>query len=134
MNGRGERPAWATLAVFGLVVMAAWTLVIKYLTPWLWAVSEHAAGHEGAAAPVMWDFWWVAHLCLAWLLWQRHPLAWTAGIGIAVVEILIVAAKFAFYLAAPDLTFWRLLWVTNKIYVLGFFVVFLVVLLRKGQP
>lgn len=121
-----------TASVFGLVGMAVWTLVIKFLAPLLWAVAERAAG-RAAVAPVMWDFWWVAHLALAWLLWRRHRLAWVFGVVVAVVESAIVAAKFYAYLQAPDLSFWRLLWFTNKVYVLGFFLVFLPLLLRRGM-
>lgn len=119
-------------SVLGLVVMAVWTLVIKFLAPLLWAVAERAAG-RAATAPVMWDFWWVAHLALALLLWRRHRLAWVFGVGVAAIEIAIVAAKFYVYLQAPDLSFWRLLWFTNKVYVLGFFLVFLPLLLRPGM-
>lgn len=32
-----------TASVFGLTVMAVWTLVIKFLAPLLWAVAERAA-------------------------------------------------------------------------------------------
>ena len=124
------RPGWVTASVFGLVVMATWTLSIKYVAPILWAAAERSAGHP-VAAPIMWDFWWVAHLALAWLLWTGHRFARVAGYAVAVVEILIVARKFALFLRAPDWTFWKLLWFTNKVYVLGFFVVFLAALLRR---
>jgi len=127
------RPVWVTVSVLGLVVMATWTIVIKYLAPCLWAISERAAGRPDAGAPVMWDFWWAAHLMLAWLLWRAHPLARPAGLLIAFVEIAIVAVKLALYSRRPDLSFWKLLWLTNKIYVLGFFSVFLVVLWRRGR-
>ena len=127
------RTPWVTGSVLGLVVMATWTVVIKYLAPLLWAVSERAAGRPEAGAPVMYDFWWMAHLLLAWLLWRGHPMARPAGLVIAPLEIVIVAVKLALYLRQPEQTFWRLLWFTNKIYVLGFFLVFFVVVLRKGR-
>jgi len=126
---RATRPGWVTASVFGLVVMATWTLVIKYLAPLLYAATERSAGRV-VAAPILWDFWWVAHLALAWLLWNGHRLARAAGSAIAAVEIAIVVVKFVIFLRAPEWTFWRLLWFTNKIYVLGFFIVFLVALLR----
>ena len=123
------------LAVFGLVVMVTWTLVIKYLAPILHVVSERAAGRNPGQAPVMWDFWWVAHLALAWLLWHRHAWARAAGVAIAAAEIAVVTVKFVAYLRRPDLSFWRLLWFTNKVYVLAYFVVLLTVFLRrKGWP
>ena len=124
------RPAWVTASVFGLVVMATWTLVIKYLAPLLDHVARNLPGASDPA-PIMWDFWWVAHLALAWLLWTGHRLARPAGYAIAIVEIVIVVAKFAIFLRAPEWTFWKLLWFTNKVYVLGFFVVFLAALLRR---
>jgi hypothetical protein len=125
-----------TLLVLGLVVMVTWTLVIKYLAPILYAFAETHAGRPPASgAPIMWDFWWVAHLLLAWLMWRRHPRAWAAGVAIAVVEIGIVTVKFVDYLLHPDLSFWRLLWFTNKVYVLLYFIVLLFVLLvRKPWP
>jgi hypothetical protein len=127
------RPAWVTASVLGLVVMATWTLVIKYLAPWLWAVSERAAGRADATAPLMWDFWWVAHLLLAWLLWRGEALARVAGLVIAPLEIGIVAVKLALFARQPDASFWKLLWLTNKLYVLVFFGAFLVLLWRRGR-
>jgi hypothetical protein len=129
------RDGWLTFAVLGLVVMATWSLVIKFLAPVLYVLSERAAGRAPEAVPVMWDFWWVAHLALASLLWRRHPRARVAGIVIAVAEIAIVTIKFIIYLRRPDLSFWRLLWFTNKVYVLAFFTVLLIVLVRRrGWP
>ena len=124
-------PRRVTCAVFGLVVMVTWTLVIKYLAPILYVVSERAAGRSPAGVPIMWDFWWVAHLLLAWLLWRRHRLAWAFGVAVSGLEIVIVTLKFVLFLRAPELSFWRLLWFTNKVYVLAFFVVLLVVLPRR---
>ena len=124
---------WLTFAVFGLVVMATWTLVIKFLAPVLYSFAERAAGRDLERTPVMWDFWWAAHLGLAWLLWRRHPLARAAGVGVAAIEIVIVAVKLALYLTHPDLSFWRLLWFTNKLYVLAFFVFLLAFLLGRRR-
>lgn len=129
-----SRPLFVTASVLGLVVMATWSLVIKYLAPVLWAVAESEAGRDVAAVPVMWDFWWVAHLWLAWLLWRGHRLVFAAGLVIAVVEIVIVVVKFFFFLQAPEWTFWKLLWFTNKMYVLAFFVVFLIGMFRGSRP
>jgi len=120
-------------AVLGLVVMVTWTLVIKFLAPLLYLVSQRAAGSAPTGAPVMWDFWWVAHLALAWRLWRRHPRAWTFGVVVSALEIVIVTVKLVAYLLAPDLSFWRLLWFTNKVYVLAFFLVLLVLLMRRRE-
>jgi hypothetical protein len=131
VSGRGGT-GWITFSVFGLVVMATWTLVIKFLAPVLYFAAEIAGGRPPDGIPIMWDFWWVAHLALAWSLWRRHVWAWGAGVMIAAVEIVIVVSKFAIYLQTPDWSFWRLLWFTNKAYVLAFFVLLLVLLLRPA--
>jgi hypothetical protein len=133
MTARRAGDGRMTLAVFGLVVMVTWTLVIKYLAPALYFVAERSAGRPLERVPYMWDFWWVAHLALAWLLWRRHPLARNAGLVVAAVEIAIVAFKLALWFAHPDLSFWRLLWFTNKLYVLAYFLFLLVFLLRSGR-
>lgn len=119
------------LCVLGLVVMAAWTVIVKLLAPVLFYVAERHAGRPIAGPPVMWDFWWVAHLGLAWLLWHRFRLALLAGRGIAAAEVLIALGKLGLYLREPDLSFWGLLWLTNRLYVLGFFV-FLIVYLSRS--
>ena len=129
------RDGAATAFVFGLVVMATWTLVVKYLAPVLHVVAERAAGRSPESVPVMWDFWWAAHLLLARLIWTRHPLARVAALSVTLLEIAIVAVKFVLYVRHPDLSFWRLLWFTNKVYVLAVFTALLIHLLRRpGWP
>jgi hypothetical protein len=85
-----------------------------------------------ARAPVMWDFWWVAHLALAWLLWKGHHRARAAALAVSISEILIVTVKLSSFVSRPDLSFWRLLWLSNKIYILVFFLC-LLALLMKGR-
>jgi len=126
----GERGV--DLCVLGLVVMATWTVVVKFLAPVLFYAAERQAGRPLAGPPVMWDFWWVAHLGLAWLLWNRLPLALLAGRGLAAAEVLIGLGKLAFYLREPDLSFWGLLWLTNKLYVVSFFLFLIIYLSRSG--
>jgi len=126
------RPAAVTAAVAGLVVMIAWTLAVKYLVPWCWALAERLAGNPAAPAPVMWDLWPLAHAAVALALWRAARWGWGLALAVALAEIAVVAGKFALFLRAPDWTFWRLLWFTNKVYVLGFFVVLAAWLLGSG--
>ncbi len=101
-----------------LFVLAAWTLLIKYLFPVAWSVAYG----EPPLAHVMWDFWWVAHLWLGWALLRRPPylevLAWL----VSITEIVIVVTKFALFLPDPQWTIWRTNWFVNKVFVLAAFV------------
>ncbi|GMU64680.1 MAG: hypothetical protein AMXMBFR36_09540 [Acidobacteriota bacterium] len=128
-----ERPGWLVATVLALVVMIAWTLVIKYLSPLVWFWSERLAGRDPGAAPVMWDFWPVAHAVLAAALWRRVAWARAFGLAVAAVEVMVVVAKLALYLRAPALDYWHLLWLTNKVYVLAVFSCLLYVLAGPGR-
>lgn len=133
MNGSPAFERTRSLAIAGLAVMIVWTLVVKYLVPVLWFVAERAAGRPPEAVPVMWDLWPLAHAALAWALWRRTAWAWRFGVAVSALEVAVVATKFALFLDAPTWTFWRLLWFTNKVYVLAFFVLLLAALLRGGR-
>ncbi len=126
LGNRVERTASGTnAAILGLVVMMTWTVVIKYLVPLVWAASERASG-RAVAAPILWDFWPLAHLALVILLARGHRWAWGYGLAVGLVETTIVVSKLTAFALAPQREFMKLLWFTNKLYVLAFFVVFLV--------
>ena len=47
-----------------LFILAAWTLVIKYVFP-----AAYALGYgEPIGTYIFWDFWWVIHIWLGWAL------------------------------------------------------------------
>lgn len=138
------RPRWIVATVFALVVMITWTLVAKYLAPLLFdlALALHGEGGDAggggrsaalAGAGVMWDFWPLTHVALAVGLWRRHRLVWIYGVTLALAESAVVLTKFFFFLRAPEWTFWKLLWFTNKVYVLLFFLCLLYVLFGPGR-
>ena len=97
-----------------LIILAGWTVTIKYLFPVAFALSEGAP----VGTHILWDFWWIIHLWLAWSLlhWQRytHLLA----VGVSVAEIVIIAVKFVLFLASPTWTIWMTNWFINKLFVL----------------
>jgi hypothetical protein len=101
-----------------LCILAAWTIVIKYLFPIAYAIAEG----RPAVTYVFLDFWPVAHLALAWSLlhWQRWTFAFALVVSIA--EIAIIVTKFAIFLSAPEWTIWRTNWFINKLFVLACFV------------
>jgi hypothetical protein len=112
-----------------LFILAAWTVVIKYLLPIGFAL------HEGVPLDryIMWDLWWIVHIALGWSLlhWRRHTYAF--ALTVSVVEIVIIVTKFWIFLSAPDWTLWRSNWFINKVFVLACFVMMLVYLLRYAE-
>ena len=112
-----------------LIVLAAWTVTIKFLFP----VGYAAAYGLPLASHIYWDFWWVVHLWLAWALLRWRSYTWLAAIAVSVVEIAIVVTKFALFLAAPDWTIWTTNWFVNKLFVLLCFGVMLPYLVLRRR-
>ena len=81
----------------------------------------------------MWDFWPLTHLALALMLWRGARFAFAAAMTLALAEIAVVSAKFARFLAAPEWSFWKLLWFSNKVYVLLYFVGLVAVLALRRR-
>jgi hypothetical protein len=104
-----------------LFILAAWTVVIKYLFPMGYALSEG----NPIGTYVYLDFWPVVHVWVGWSLlnWNRYTFA-LAGV-VSVAEIVIVASKFVLFLAQPEWTIWRTNWFINKMFVLACFILLL---------
>jgi hypothetical protein len=97
-----------------LIVLAVWTVTIKFVFPIGYALAYGLP----PGSHIYWDFWWVIHLWLAWALLRWKPYAWLLAIGVSSSEILIVVAKLALFLAAPEWTIWTTNWFINKLFVL----------------
>lgn len=111
-----------------LFILAAWTLVIKYVFPVTYAIYYGLP----VGSYVYLDLWPVVHVWLGWSLlhWRQSTFAFAAGISIA--EIVIVVSKFVMFLAEPEWTIWRTNWFVNKVFVLGCFVMLLTWLLLNA--
>ena len=112
-----------------LVVLSAWTVTIKFLFPVAMALAEGLP----LATYVWWDFWWVAHLWLAWALLTERRHAFLLGLGVSAAEIAIVVVKLWLFLAAPAWTIWTANWFINKLFVLAVFVLLLPTLLLRWR-
>lgn len=112
-----------------LFVLAGWTLVIKYIFPMAYALSEGVP----LLTYVMWDFWWVAHIWLGWALIRRPRYTLVLAVVVSVVEIIIVVTKFALFLAEPQWDIWRTNWFINKCFVLACFILLLGYVLRSRR-
>ena len=112
-----------------LFVLAAWTVVVKYLFPVTWAVVHGLP----PATHVYLDLWPVFHVWLGWALLARPRYLYALALVVALLEIGIVATKFAFFLMAPEWTIWTTNWFVNKLFVLGCFVLMLGHLLLRRR-
>lgn len=112
-----------------LFVLAAWTLVIKFIFPMAYALNEGAP----LLQYVMWDLWWVAHIALGWSLLNWRPHTYAFAMVVSIVEIVIVVTKFWFFLSAPQWTIWTMNWFINKVFVLACFTLMLLHFLRFQQ-
>jgi hypothetical protein len=112
-----------------LIVLAAWTVTIKFGFPISYALIERAP----VATYIYWDFWWVVHLGLAWALLRWQPYTYALALGVATVEIVIVVTKLALFLSDPAWTIWTTNWFVNKLFVLACFGLMLPYLIVRGR-
>ena len=112
-----------------LFLLAAWTVVIKYLFPMAYAWAEGVP----IGTYVFLDFWPVVHIWVGWSLlhWQRYSYA--LALSVSVAEIVIVVTKLVLFLQAPAWTIWRTNWFINKIFVLACFALLLGSLLVNAR-
>lgn len=114
-----------------LILLAAWTVTVKFAFPIAYALAEGVP----AGSYIWWDFWWVAHLWLAWALLAQPRYTLALALGVSVAEIVIVVVKLASFLDAPEWTIWTTNWFINKLFVLACFVLLLGHLgLRRLRP
>jgi hypothetical protein len=100
-----------------LIVLAAWTVTIKFLFPVAYALGEAAP----VTTYIYWDFWWVIHLWLAWALLRGQPYTYALAVGVSAAEIAIIVTKLTLFLADPEWTIWTTNWFINKLFVLACF-------------
>ena len=112
-----------------LVVLAAWTVTIKFLFPVSFALSEGVS----IGTYIYWDFWWVVHLWLACALLRQPRYTVALALGVSVAEIAIVVIKLTLFLAEPEWTIWTTNWFINKLFVLLCFCLMLSYLARQGR-
>jgi hypothetical protein len=112
-----------------LFLLAAWSVVIKYLFPMAYALGEGLP----VGTYVFLDFWPIVHVWVGWSLlrWQRYSYA--LALGVSIVEIAIVVTKLALFLQAPEWTIWRTNWFINKLFVLACFALLLGYLLINAR-
>ena len=104
-----------------LFILAAWTVVIKYLFPMAYALAQGAP----IGSHVFVDFWPVVHVWVGWSLLHWNRWTFRLAFAVSVAEIVIIVTKFVLFLEAPQWTIWRTNWFINKLFVLACFVLLL---------
>jgi hypothetical protein len=121
-----SRPApsgWIVFLAHFLIILSAWTLVIKYLFP----IAYAAAHGLPLTTHIFWDLWPVAHVWLAWAMLREPSYTRLLAIAMSAIEIVIIVTLFYRFLSGPDpeWSIWRTNWFINKIFVLSCFILIL---------
>lgn len=122
--------AWVEFLAHAFFIIAAWTVVIKYLFPITFAAFEGTP----LTTYVFWDLWPLAHVWMGWALLHKPGYTRTLAIVMSIVEIVIILVLYHRFLSAPDWTIWRTNWFINKLFVLlVFFLLLATALIRPRQ-
>jgi hypothetical protein len=126
--------SWTSFLAHFLIILSAWTLVIKYIFP----IAYSAAYGLPLTAHIFWDLWPVAHVWLACILLRWKSYTHLVAIVMSVVEIVIIVTLFHRFLnqPEPEWSIWRTNWFINKIFVLSCFILILgtFVFFRRTNP
>ena len=101
-----------------LIFIAAWTILIKFIFPVLYALHYG----ENFTKYIMWDFWWIAHLWLAYSFLNISRNTYFIGLIICIFELIIIIYKLYIFFIFPQWTIWETNWMINKIFVLILFI------------
>ena len=110
-----------------LIFIAAWTILIKFIFPVLYALNYG----ENITKYIMWDFWWIAHLWLANSFLNLSKKTYYIGMLICISELIIIIYKLIAFFISPQWTIWETNWMINKIIVLILFIIITVILLKN---
>jgi len=122
-----KKETWFNLLAAWLILMAAWSVFIKFLFPIVYAVNY---GHDFLNY-IMWDFWWVAHLWLAWSFLNISHKTYYIGLLICFLELIIILYKLYNFFESPNWSIWDTSWMINKIFVLGLFLFITLIILKN---
>ncbi len=108
-------------------MIALWTVFIKFGFPIMYALNYG----ESFTRFVMWDFWWVAHLWLAWSFLNISHKTYYIGLLICFLELIIILYKLYNFFESPNWSIWDTSWMINKIFVLGLFLFITLIILKN---
>ncbi len=108
---------WFVFIAAWLFLVAAWTIIIKFIFPIMYAINYG----EDLLAYVMWDFWWLAHIWLAYSFLFMSRYTFYLGSLITIAELIIIVLKLYLFFMSPEWSIWNTNWMINKIIVLVLF-------------
>ena len=111
------KQSWFIFLAAWLYLVAIWTILIKFLFPIIYALNYG----EGLLTYIMWDFWWIAHLWLAYSFLNISRYTFYIGSLISVAELIIIVFKLYLFFISPQWTIWNTNWMINKVMVLILF-------------
>ncbi|MCY0965406.1 hypothetical protein [Parathalassolituus penaei] len=125
----GKTSHWYDFLGHALILVAVWSVLIKYLFPIAYALNYQLHWYEY----VQWDAWPLIHAWLGWSLLTRRPNVLAVALLVAVLELAIIATKLAMFFAAPEWTIWQTNWMINKVFLFGLFSTILVTAWRAPE-
>ena len=108
---------WFVFLAAWLFLVATWTIIIKFIFPIIYAINYG----DGLLSYVMWDFWWVAHIWLAYSFLFISRYTFYLGSLITITELIIIIFKLYLFFISPEWNIWETNWMINKIIVLILF-------------
>tara|TARA_B100000686_G_scaffold232580_1_gene240189 strand:+ start:7283 stop:7684 length:402 start_codon:yes stop_codon:yes gene_type:complete len=112
------KQSWFIFLAAWLFLVATWTVLIKFLFPVVYALNYG----EEILSYIMWDFWWIAHLWLAYSFLNISRYTFYIGSLISVAELIIIVFKLYLFFILPQWTIWNTNWMINKVIVLILFI------------
>ena len=112
------KQSWFIFLAAWLFLVDIWTVLIKFLFPVMYALNYG----EEILSYIMWDFWWIAHLWLAYSFLNISRYTFYIGSLISVAELIIIVFKLYLFFMSPQWTIWNTNWMINKVIVLILFI------------
>ena len=122
-----KKETWFNFLAAWLFLMAGWTLFIKFLFPFIYAINYG----EDPLLYIMWDFWWIAHIWLAYSFLNISRYTFLIGSIIAFAELIIIIIKLYLFFKSPQWNIWDTNWMINKTFMLILFILIGVTLYKE---
>tara|TARA_B100000686_G_C16584767_1_gene860107 strand:- start:385 stop:783 length:399 start_codon:yes stop_codon:yes gene_type:complete len=122
-----KKETWFNFLAAWLILMAGWTVFIKFLFPIFYAINYG----EDLLLYIKWDFWWIAHIWLAYRFLNISRYTFLIGSIISFAELIIIIMKLYLFFQSPQWNIWDTNWMINKTLMLILFILISGTLIRE---